>query len=130
VFRAALQMPLSGGALKIITHPFTQLGTFATEAYFPSLKGLGYPMTLFSVVNDSYQFFVLENIGSGRYAYRLIGAATATCLTASGSGVIAPLVGPSMIFYEKAYDFIKFQYFNIEQRLNDLNWWGNHYYGF
>jgi hypothetical protein len=116
-------------ALEIVAHPFTQIGALAAEGYIPSLKGLGHFMTGFSVVNDSYQYFILENIGSGRYTYRLIGAATATGLTVAGSG-IAPFIGSSMTFYEKAYDFIKFQYMNVEQRLNSSNWWGNHYYGF
>ena len=60
---------------------------------------------------------------SGHY---MAGPDVGTTLTILGSEA-APLVGPSVIFYEKAFDYIKSTYEQIDNRLNSIQWWGGQF---
>jgi RHS repeat-associated protein len=109
-------------SLEIGSNPIVGQAAYVSDDILSITKGMGHLATVISVGNDTYQFVHKESIDAGRYVYRLSGAGAATYLSLAGSSA-APLVGTSVYFYEKAFDYIRNTTWELQQRFRSFEFW-------
>jgi len=82
------------------------------DEYLNGFKGIGNWFTIGTVLYDTWSFQE-GRINKGKYYYNNFGSAAVIALNSSYGLPAGLLVGPSLVFYEQAYEFIKIQYQNI-----------------